>query len=125
MCDKSHQSTAARMSVGKRLKEERERLGWTQPQMAERGGVSKRSQIDYEQDNIEMKAPYLAALAGAGVDVTYVLAGQRSLQGELSQGEQFALSVYRRLDTFAQQALMVVLERMAAAAPMKPSKKEK
>jgi transcriptional regulator with XRE-family HTH domain len=102
------------MSIGSRLREERERLGWTQPQMAEKGRVSKRSQIDYEQDNIEAKAAYLAALSGAGVDVAYVLTGKRSIQSGLSDAEQFVVSVLRQMDEFARQSLFVVFERLAA-----------
>lgn len=82
--------------------------------MAERGGVSKRSQIDYEQDKIEMKASYMTALSNAGVDVTYVLTGKRSLQGDLGESEEFVLSVLRRLDPFAKQAIAVIFERLAA-----------
>ena len=44
------------MSLGKRIKEERERLGYNQEAFAAVGNVSRRSQIMYEQDSSEPSA---------------------------------------------------------------------
>jgi transcriptional regulator with XRE-family HTH domain len=66
---------------GSRVLEERHRLGMTQPQLADAGGVSKGSQILYEKGN-PPTADYLAAVAEVGVDVHYVLTGRR-LEDEL------------------------------------------
>jgi transcriptional regulator with XRE-family HTH domain len=107
------------MSVGSRLREERERCGLTQERMAQAGGVSKRSQIDYEQEKIEMKSAYLAGLAEAGIDIGYVLTGRRSVTGSLSEAELTVVSIYRRLDAFAQQSLLVIFERLASGAKKK------
>jgi transcriptional regulator with XRE-family HTH domain len=65
-------------TIGERLREERERLGLSQPAFAEVGGVQKRAQINYEKDERHPDAAYLAAVAAAGVDVLYVLTGQRT-----------------------------------------------
>lgn len=62
-------------TVGERLAEERQRLALTQEEMAKLGGVSKRSQIDYEKERAEPKSGYLAALLEQHVDVLYVLTG--------------------------------------------------
>ncbi|MDQ7775391.1 MAG: S24 family peptidase [Paracoccus aminovorans] len=62
---------------GARLLEERNRLGLTQPQLAEVGGVSKGSQILYEKGSAPT-ADYLSAIAGFGADVAYILTGERS-----------------------------------------------
>jgi len=40
--------------------------------------VQKRAQINYEKDERQPDAAYLAAVAEAGADVLYVLTGQRS-----------------------------------------------
>lgn len=65
-------------TIGERLREERERLGLSQPAFAEVGGVQKRAQINYEKDERHPDAAYLAAVAEAGVDVLYVLTGQHA-----------------------------------------------
>lgn len=66
------------MSFGKRLREERERLGLGQEEISSIGGVSRRSQSMYEQDNTEAGAEYLSLIAAAGADVAYILTGARS-----------------------------------------------
>ena len=64
-------------TIGERLREERDRLALSQPAFAEVGGVQKRAQINYEKNERYPDAAYLAAVAEAGVDVLYVLTGQR------------------------------------------------
>lgn len=65
-------------TTGVRLKEERERLGLTQPEFAEVAGVKKRALIDWEKGVSSPTAVQMSALAGIGVDVLYVVTGQRS-----------------------------------------------
>lgn len=67
------------MSIGERLREERVRLGFSQTDFAALAGASKKSQIRYEAD--EGGGPdcaFLTAVASAGVDIAYVLTGQRA-----------------------------------------------
>lgn len=64
-------------TIGHRLKEERERLNLSQTSMADAAGTTKKTQIDYETDRTPPKATYLAAVAPYGVDVAYVVTGQR------------------------------------------------
>jgi hypothetical protein len=45
--------------------------------MADAAGTTKKTQIDYESDRTPPKATYLAAVAPYGVDVAYVVTGQR------------------------------------------------
>ena len=66
------------MTIGARLKAERERLGLTQPAIAKVAGTTKKSQIDYEKGTTSPKADYLLAVSQAGVDLIYVLTGKRS-----------------------------------------------
>lgn len=82
------------MTLQDRLKEERERLGFNQTQFGAIGGTTKKSQIDYEKGTTQPRASYLAALAKIGVDVQYVLTGERSAQA-LSNDEILLLDAYR------------------------------
>mgnify|MGYP000715236013 FL=1 len=65
------------MSIFERLREERIRLGLSQAQLGEIGGVQKQAQLKYEKGDRQPDARYLEAVAGAGVDVLYVLTGRR------------------------------------------------
>lgn len=65
-------------TYGARLREERERLGLSQAEFAALGGVARRAQIRYESDERVPDLGYLAGLAKAGVDVPYVVEGERS-----------------------------------------------
>ncbi len=64
--------------IGMRLRQERRRLGWSQREMGQLGGVAANAQGKYESGERVPKADYLAALAGAGVDVLYVLTNRHS-----------------------------------------------
>ncbi len=61
-----------------RLKEERERLGLSQPLFAQAAGAAKRTLADWEKGVSSPTAVQLSALAKIGVDVLYILTGQRS-----------------------------------------------
>ncbi|WP_200882989.1 helix-turn-helix domain-containing protein [Cellvibrio mixtus] len=65
-------------SFGERLRSERERLGLTQDEFSEKGGVKKRAQINYEKGERNPDSTYLAAIAAAGVDIVYVITGVRT-----------------------------------------------
>lgn len=60
-----------------RLKKERIRLGLTQAELGVAGGVKVNAQNVYERGIRTPNAVYLAAVAKIGVDVLYVLTGQR------------------------------------------------
>jgi transcriptional regulator with XRE-family HTH domain len=61
-----------------RLREERERLGLTQDEVVKATGISKRSYCAYEAGDTTPNAKFLASLIGIGMDVSYLLTGQRS-----------------------------------------------
>jgi DNA-binding XRE family transcriptional regulator len=63
---------------GERLKSERVRLSLSQRSMAEAGGVSTRTQISYETGQVKrLPGSYLASVSAFGVDVMFVITGQR------------------------------------------------
>jgi transcriptional regulator with XRE-family HTH domain len=106
--------------LGSRLKEERVRLGFTQPAFAEVAGAKKRTLIDWEQGTSSPTAVQLAALAGIGVDVQYVLTGQEEPERpRLDATERALLEAYRRCGPDARANLVQSAALLAAgfAAP--------
>ena len=69
--------------IGLRIREERTRLGLNQPDFAEIAGISKRTLIDWEKDVSSPNAVQLAALHSGGVDVTYVITGNKSNENSI------------------------------------------
>lgn len=72
-------------TIGGRLREERDRLGYTQTELADICGVKMRAQRNYEKDERHPDAEYLAAFSEAGGDVAYVITGQPMLAGTLAR----------------------------------------
>lgn len=93
------------MSFGTRLAEERRRLGLKQAEFAKRAGTQVPKQSLYENDKRELRADYLARLAGAGVDVIYVLTGRRSESESLDGAASELLTAYVALPADMQHAL--------------------
>ena len=79
---------------GDRLLEERKRLGLSQDGIAERCGVTLRSQRNYEKGDRSPDAAYLERVAAIGVDVRYVITGERSAQ-LLTADESELVSLFR------------------------------
>ena len=65
---------------GKRLREEREKLGYTQAQAAEKCGVSGRMWGDYERGVSQPKSEQLFRFEQAGIDIDYVMHGTRKVE---------------------------------------------
>lgn len=66
------------MGIGPRVRSERERLGLTQAELGERCGVGRKTQFNYESGERQPDADYLSRAAAVGVDVLYVLTGERA-----------------------------------------------
>ncbi|WP_124435135.1 helix-turn-helix domain-containing protein [Pseudomonas sp. R11-23-07] len=88
------------MNIGERLREERVRLGFNQADFAAIAGVAKTSQFNYEKGDRSPDADYLAAVAERGVDILYVVVGQRLPVAEptLSSEEVEMVEQVRALD---------------------------
>lgn len=65
------------MTIGKRLKEERERLHLTQTSLGDIGGMGKTTVIAWERGTAYPNAEFLASAASFGMDVYYVITGNR------------------------------------------------
>lgn len=82
--------------MGKRLKEERERLGFSQPAFAALAEASKSSQASWEKETAYPNAKALEVWARIGVDVSYVVTGKPALGVEaLTADEREILRLFR------------------------------
>ncbi len=68
---------------GERLKEERKRLGLNQDEFAERAGIKRLAQLQYEKEAREPRNSYLAAIATMGVSLSYLIFGKRPPESAL------------------------------------------
>lgn len=91
--------------LGSRLKEERERLGWTQTGLAELCGAHKRTVITWESGSTSPSGQQLAALAAAGADVLYIVTGERNV-ATLTTEERLLVERYRAAGAELRQALL-------------------
>lgn len=66
------------MSVGARIREERLRLGLSQPAFAGLAGSTKSALVKWEKDDASPNAKALTVWANAGADVLYILTGRRA-----------------------------------------------
>jgi transcriptional regulator with XRE-family HTH domain len=69
-----------------RLREERERLGFSQKAFGQLAGVSKNTQLAYESGASSIPLSYLSKLEGSGLDIGFVATGHRgtkSAAGEI------------------------------------------
>lgn len=92
-------------SFGRRLLEERVRLGLSQEGFAEVGGVKRSSQHLYEKDVRHPDAAYLAKIHAAGADLGYLFTGRssRGYDGQPVVPIAQALVAYRAVDAFARK----------------------
>jgi len=65
-------------SVGARLREERMRIGLSQVDFGALASVTKTTQGNYEANKRSPDAVYLNAVSSAGVDIQYIVTGNRS-----------------------------------------------
>lgn len=90
-------------TIGERLKAERARLTMSQTELAAVGSVGKTTQINYEKGLRSPDAAYLAAVAGVGVDVLYVVTGKSSTALAPVDAARMA-SIVERLERIAEDA---------------------
>jgi transcriptional regulator with XRE-family HTH domain len=118
---------------GERLLEERKRLGFTQDEMAARGGVAKRTYCNYEAGERDPTGGLLSALASLGVDIQYILTGERTASPALtaqqahagyslevlSREEQALLDNYRHAPEIGKKAVEAAIAAVAQPGKMK------
>lgn len=96
------------MTIGDRLREERERLGFNQPALAGLAETTKKSQIDYEKGISFPKANYLEVIARVGADIQYIITGVRSAAA-LAGDEEQLLQQYRSLDSESKRRTLAMV----------------
>lgn len=108
------------INIGNRLRAERERMGLSQTDFAKLADHSRSVQAGYEQGRVMPGGAYLAAIAAAGVDVLYVLTGQRtpSPDGVVveSEEEKRLLENYRAMDQAAKLNIQAVGDSFAQSS---------
>jgi transcriptional regulator with XRE-family HTH domain len=85
-------------TIGTRLREERERLSFSQEGFSAVAGSTKRTQLNHEKGNGTPTAAALAVWAAVGLDVVYVVTGERDGQAPPpppSPEEQTLLAYWR------------------------------
>jgi len=87
------------MTIGVRLKSERERLKLSQTAFGDIGGVGKTTVIAWERGTAFPNAAFLEAAATFGVDVAYVVTGTRMENTAVTPMELAYLRICRRLDS--------------------------
>lgn len=103
-------------AIGARLREERNRLGYTQPEFAAFTESSKMSQVRYESGDRSPDSKYLAAISEVGADVLYILTGERRSGLPSPQANQLPERLRERLTT----AIEAIEEGLAATGRTAP-----
>jgi transcriptional regulator with XRE-family HTH domain len=100
---------------GERLKEERKRTGLNQSDFAKLGGVHRNSQTEYETGKTAPNADYLIAIAGGGVDVSYLLTGVRAA-GAMTEAESALVANIRRLPAQPRDNILALVASLVNGA---------
>lgn len=114
------------MTIGERLRSERERLRLSQPACAAIAGTTKQTLFSWESGKTAPDGFQLAALAEAGMDVFFVLTGEyvggMKPQPALDAEEQTLLGYFREASRDVRRAALGALigAAPAAAAPAAP-----
>jgi transcriptional regulator with XRE-family HTH domain len=100
-------------SAGDRLRDERLRLGLSQEDLAQVGGVNRNTQGSYERGARNPDTAYLAAVASLGIDTVFVLTGQKQVS-DLNPVEAQIIEQYRNIPEDDQKLIRRMLSAMAA-----------
>ncbi len=88
-----------------RIKTERERLGYSQEELAKKLGTTRVTQGKYETGKTQPTTKYLLALQDIGADIYYIFTGNPS-SNSLSIEEQLLLKKFREFDKLQQGMLL-------------------
>ena len=107
------------MNSGQRLREERERLGFSQNDFAALVPVTRKTMFNWESGAGHVATEALAVWARSGLDVLYVVTGERlpTNLSALSPRQQALLKLFDAADEDGRQAI----EAAAAQAGGSPS----
>lgn len=103
--------------IGRRIKIERERLGLSQPSLADIVDASKRTIIEWEKGSTSPNAVQLSALSSIGGDPLFIITGNRadsSLSNYLTSSEAELIKAYRNTDQAHQDTVLQVCDALAS-----------
>ena len=98
--------------IGARLREERLRISMSQVDFSEACGASRNALVQWERGDATPNAGVLALMSGQGVDVLYVVTGDRAGESEatLAPAERDLLQAWRDSGDKGRAALAAVAE---------------
>lgn len=99
-----------------RLRQERKAKRLNQSDFGALGGVGLQTQSRYEKGETEPSAAYLADLAHSGVDVLYILTGQRQ-SASLSDDVSYAAGALGRMAPNARSVFLELIKALEEAPP--------
>ena len=105
------------MSFGARLAEERRRLGYKQAHFAALVGSDAPKQSLYENGHRALRAGYLERVAAAGVDVLYVLTGERREGAWMGENGSAMLSAWLALPPELRPAVVRLIDDLNRLSP--------
>jgi len=100
-------------NFNERLRAERKRLGLNQDKFASLGGVTKDTQLNYENGSRKPDSEYLELIARAGVDITYLLTDAKA-ESNLTDDESELIEGYRGLDIRGKAGVLGMISGMTA-----------
>ncbi len=104
---------------GERLKAERLDNRLNQAEFAKLGGASTNSQVEYEKARTVPGVNYLLALGRNGIDVGYIVSGQRA-DSQLSFEQQLLADLLEKL-TAREREIVVTMAMMMAGHAVDPT----
>ena len=117
------------MHMGERIKEERERLNFNQAQFADLAGATRKTLFNWETGVAAPNANALAVWAGHGLDVLYVVTGQRSQpvrpQALLPEGDRILLDNFHAAPAQVQAGVKTTLGAFAPGGSPRRGKQDK
>jgi transcriptional regulator with XRE-family HTH domain len=105
------------MTIGERLRQERERLGLSQPKLAGLVNTTKQTVFSWESGKTAPDGFQLSTLAAAGADVLYILTGEYG--GVLTHDEREMLSLFRAAPLAVKSAAVGALQGGSSATVSK------
>lgn len=98
--------------IGARLREERLRISMSQVDFSEACSASRNALVQWERGDATPNAGVLALMSGKGVDVLYVVTGERAGESEatLAPAERALLQAWRDSNEKGRAALEAVAE---------------
>ena len=117
------------MHMGERIKEERERLGFNQSDFANLAAATRKTLFNWESGAAAPNANVLAAWAAHGLDVLYVVTGQRMGGAPMApvaeptqQLSRRALAVAQNYEATSEEGKKIIEAAAFAAAQPAPGR---